>query len=218
MTALLSLLSHLWAAQAAEPVLGVDWVPFGRGDLAWVEEQQLSGALLGELDGMMVPSLSPWAGAAWRRWELLGSAQIGAWRRVTYTAGLEADERTVRRIVVLRPALEGRRYLIDRESLRPLPWVGLGGYAALPLVRYESEAWTAEEQAGWEEAELQDRERLGALGLRLSGGAELLAPHGIIFGLRASAVVHRGKQVDEDVVTISTLIRPEAALMLGFEL
>ena len=52
----------LISSAQANSFLGLDLVPISRGDLVWLEEEQTSGTLVGEFDGIIQPSLSAYGG------------------------------------------------------------------------------------------------------------------------------------------------------------
>ena len=58
--ALLLMVANAWSGA----LFGVDYVPFGRADLAWVESGQVSGTQVAETDGLLVSPLRAWAGPA----------------------------------------------------------------------------------------------------------------------------------------------------------
>ena len=49
----------------AGAMMGAEYVPSGLGDMAWVESEQLSGSMVAEHDGMLVPPLTVVGGYAW---------------------------------------------------------------------------------------------------------------------------------------------------------
>ena len=53
-------LSMLSVARA-DALIGVDWVPLGRADIAWIEDGQMSDTLVSEGDGLLDPPLTWWA-------------------------------------------------------------------------------------------------------------------------------------------------------------
>lgn len=195
----------------ADALFGVDYVPPGRGDDAWINASQLSGELAGEFDGLLVPPLTAWGGVLdGRNAALFG---LGAVRLSSHTIGsTEAIDATT----TLRISGDYRYYLRDRRPGAPTPWVHGGLYGVIPVVRDESTALTDEEQAAADEAASEVAARVGGVGARLGVGAELLWDNGLALGARTSAAAHRASSVLEDTRTVSTSVRVEAALTLSF--
>ena len=54
-------------AAVAGGVVGVEYVPPGLGEMAWVSSEQLSGSLVAERDGILTPPLRSFGGYAWGR-------------------------------------------------------------------------------------------------------------------------------------------------------
>jgi hypothetical protein len=206
-----------WGAPP-DGVVGVDYVPLGRADLAWVEEGRLSGTLSGEGDGMLQAPLRAWGGVAWKRHAIL--AGFGMVRVTTTTWGSSPDDGSelVTRVRQggIRPSLDYRFYPKIRETNRALPWVGAGLAGVIPTVAYESEAWVETEEEAWLQAEAEDRARIGAFSVRVSGGAELMLDNGLVLGVRQAFDLDRYREVDSDSVNVSVLMATESALTLGF--
>ncbi|MDP6931631.1 MAG: hypothetical protein QGG40_01885 [Myxococcota bacterium] len=198
----------------AAPVVGVDWTPLGRSDLAWIEEGGLSGTGVAEGDGVLDPNLSAWGGVAGERDALLFGLGIA---RSTSTA-LSSDQFSSAHVGALRPAVDYRRYLQPRAAADAVPYLQLGTYGVVPSARYFSDAYTDEEQEAMDDAARQDRARIGAVGLRMGGGAEVAWPSGLMVGARYLLVAHRGADLSETAYTLSTVMYGEAALQLGFAL
>ena len=203
----------------AAGVVGIDLVPFGRSDLAWVESGQLSGTLVAETDGLLSPPLSAWGGWAGDRSSLLVGFSTVRFTTETWVLGEDEEEEPVRTELVvgaLRPSFDYRRYFVSRGEPRVRPYLSAGLYSVIPMVRYESTVWTVEEQAGFDETADEDRARIGALGWRIGGGAEVCWDTGLSLGARYLLVGHRGRSVTSETARLSTLLFAEAALTLGF--
>lgn len=201
-------------AAHAGALVGVDWVPFGRGDLSWVEDGQLSGTSMSETDGLINGALTAWGGwADEHNAVLLGLA--GA-RLSTVTRSETLDAGT--RVAAFRPSLDYRRYLRARTPGRPIAYANAGAYAMIPAAASWSNAYTEEEQEAMDTDAEATRARIGGWGGRLGGGVELGFENGLNLGLRYYGVVHQGRYSIEDATTTSTFVYGEAAFVLSFAL
>lgn len=202
--------------------LGVDWVPFGRADLAWIEEDQLSGTLVSATDGMLSPPLTLEGGVASATDAVvlgLGLARVG-----TTTANFDSEgaltSRSGEHVLGLRLGADYRRWLVPRvtpgsgEDAHVSPFVQAGGYGVIPSAQKYDDTWTEEEQSAQDEDAGAERARIGAVGLRAGGGADLCWTQGLCLGLRGLVVVHRAQAVGEGFRTVSTLVSLEPALSL----
>jgi len=210
----MSLAVLLAAPALAAPYVGVDFVPFGRADQAWVAEEQLSGTLVGEADGLLVPPLTAWGGFVGKQHALLFGLAVA---RVTTASGSEGAL-TVRHVGALRPSADYRRYLEVRRPGEAAPYLQVGGYGVIPSARIVGEAFTKAEQADADADARADRARIGAYGGRAGGGVEVWWQNGLTVGARYLLVVHRHAAVVDDAVTTSVMVRGEAAFVLGFVL
>lgn len=199
----------LWISLTfAAPSLGVDYVPFGRSDLVWVEEEQSTGTLVGEFDGLIRPSLTPYLLVPRDRvsWVVgMGFARSAetSWtgeqrRKVTYTG--------------VRPALDAQRYITDHA------WVGAGVYGVIPIVRDVSTQYGEAEQAEAQEASRQVMARIGGVGARAGAGAEIEVAEGLSIGFRTHLNGWRGQRISEDSYDVSTLMWVDAGLRLQVQL
>ncbi len=205
----------LWAlgapALAAEPVLGIDWVPFGRADLVWVDEERTSGTGVGEFDGLLRPSLTPYGGLDLGRTTLVVGLGVALERTTTWTA----ESRRSVSAGGIRPSVDLQRHLgPDEERVRP--WIGGGLYGTLPIARDVSTAYTDEEAEDAAEGATATRFRIAGAGLRLGLGAEMSPVENLDIGFRAHLVGHNGWSRTEDQVSWSSLVYGEAGLRLQF--
>lgn len=210
MLLLLAGLSTAWA----DGMLGVDWVPFGRADQAWIAAEQLSGTQVAEGDGLLQPPLTAWGGWAGTRHGVLGSLDIA--RVVTSVQTHNQEELSTR--MGIRPALDYRYYLKDRKVGSALPYLQLGLHGVVPFAEETSDSASKSEQRVLDEQAEQDRSRIGGLGARMGFGAELQWDSGVLLGARYSVVYRRSGALDEETLTASSLIRSEAALVFGLVL
>ncbi len=210
---MLTLLVAIASAQAGG-MFGLDWVPFGRADQAWVSEEQLSGTQVAETDGLLQPPVTAWGGWTGKRNAVIGglaAARISS--NVQTHSQVEHSSRSA-----FRPSLDYRRALKDRVVGAAVPYVQLGGYGVIPSAQERSDTASKSEQKVLNEQAQQDRSRIGGFGLRGGLGAEIPWESGLLLGARYSVVYHRSRALDEETLTVSSLLRTEAALVLGFAL
>ena len=215
-------------ARAGRAYLGADLVPLGRSDLfAAAEDAPLgSGTGFGEFDGLLRPPLSAWGGWSVGQRAVLQLSLAAGWER---TATYVGQSRTVSARGGLRPALDQRLYLGGAPftaQRRVQPWAQWGVYGVVPWAREASTAWTEEEAEAQAAQASADRGRIGGYGVRAGGGVEIRvadgasgsAGSGLYLGVRHVWVAHQGRVRSEDGVSISTQIRPETALTVGWRL
>ena len=201
----------------AEPMAGLEWVPAGRADSAWIEGEQLSGTLVAEGDGWIDPSLSAWFGHRMDRLALVGSLGLAAINTVTLTAsGEDQVDRSRMLLMAVRPGADLRFYLGEPAPVEA--WVGGGLYGVVPVVSYTSDTFTEDEQAAYDELAEEDRARILSGGGRVFFGAEHRWDGGLGVGMQASWGLHRAQQLNDSVIRISWRSGVEAAILLSYEL
>jgi hypothetical protein len=199
----------------AGPIAGVEWVPTGRADQAWIEAGQLTGTLVAEGDGWIDPPLSAWAGHAWDRTALIGSLGLAASNTVTLQATGEDEVSKTRLLVMaIRPGVDLRYYLGENDAVRA--WTGGGLYMVLPVVQYSSDSFTEDEQAAYDELASEDRTRILGGGGRAFFGVEHRWDPGIGLGIQASWGLHRAADLDDSVVRVSWRSQVEASFLLSY--
>jgi hypothetical protein len=206
------------ALAGPQGVIGVDFLPLGRADLAWTDEGRLSGVLANEEDGFLQGPLRMWGGAAWTRHAVTGSLSAVRLKTTTWTASEADGDDLVTETVQggLRPALDWRYYFLPRQAGLASPYLGAGFSAVIPTVKYSSETWTASEESAWLAQQAEDRARVRGAGGRIFGGAELLWSNGLLLGVRQSFELQRGERVDTEAARTTALLSTETALSLGF--
>lgn len=197
-------------AALAAPTVGLSYVPFGRGDLAWLEDGRTSGRAVGELDGFVNPPLTAWGGAWVGRVGVFGG--LGA-ARLTSTQWTGSQWRQ-RHWGVLRPSAD-LRWLLT-QSGGPRPWVQVGVHGDIPSARDTSNAYDADEQTLADEAAQMERWRLGGIGGRVGFGVEADVTPEIAVGFTWGIEAHWATlRTSESTVTSSWVTAP-AALLLAF--
>ena len=216
--ALLSVFLPSVAHAKVEAYAGLDWVPFGRADLLWVDEGRASGTLAAETDGALRPPLRAWGGPVWGRHGALFNASMMRLTTTTWGSNPEGGDDLVTTIRQggLRLGGDYRFWLVPRQSGKPLAWVSAGMYGVIPQIKYTSEAWEDSEQTSYDELAREDKARVGGFGGSLGTGAELMWDNGLVLGARTGLVLHRGQRVDEEQISVTVLLSVETALSLGF--
>lgn len=196
----------------------VDWLPMGRGDLAWIDRGRLSGTGAAETDGQLTTPLRLRAGVTLGRhgW-MLG---LASWRETTTVWGSNPEDGsdliTRVRVGSLRPSFTYRWWTAPRQVQRVVPYVEGGMYGVVPTVDYRSETWTEAEQGAFDDVAEDDRTRIGGVGGFMGGGFEVAWDSGLSVGARQAFVVHRGQALTDDDSRVSVLLSTETSLTLGF--
>ncbi len=204
----------LLASAQCRPLLGVEWVPYSRGDAAWILEDRGSGAAVGELDGWLQPALNFQGGIQRDRWALLGGLAVA---RITTTTWL-ADSYSQTHQGALRLAAGYRRYLGAPVDRRVQAFGELGLYGVIPSARVVSDSYTEAEQNDADEGAAYTRKSIGALGGWLGPGFGWWAHEQLMLGARYHLVLNRGQVLTEDTLSVSTALFTEAALLVEVRL
>ena len=193
-------------------MLGAEYVPSGLGDLAWVEEEQLSGSLVGETDGLLLPPLRVVGGYAWGRNGVVGSVSMA---RVATTV-ITTDSRSTSIRSALRPSINYRRWMMDPVAQKPLFYVTAGLSVVIPFAEETAEDASEEDKKALKEAAEEAEGRIGAIGGNLGVGAEVRWDSGIGLGIRSVVSLTRFSSSNVETQTVSSLIRSETALTLSY--
>ncbi|MFH1464622.1 MAG: hypothetical protein ABIO70_09570 [Pseudomonadota bacterium] len=200
----------LVASAFARPLLGVEWVPFSRGDTMWVSEGHTSGTGVAALDGWLQPALRFQGGIQRERWALLGGAAVA---RLTTTTWL-GDGRDQTHVGALWLGLGYRRYFGLPAQHPVQAFAEAGGYGVIPSARQLSDSFTEVEQNDADEGAAYTRKSIGALGAWLGPGFGWWVHDQVMIGARYHLLLHRGQVLTEDALSISTALYSEAALVV----
>ncbi len=200
-------------ALAADPIVGADFTPIGRFDLLWAQSEQPTGTFVGELDGLIAPPLSAWAGLRGDRTAWILGLSMARTSTTTWTA----EDRRKQVVTGIRPALDVRRDLTPREVGEPVAWVGLGAWGVIPIVRDTSTAYGDEETADAREGSREIMARVGGFGGRAGLGADYLFTDALSLGLQSHLQGWRGQRYTEDALLISTLVSVQAAVRVELQ-
>lgn len=192
--------------------MGVDYVPSGLGDQAWVSEEQLSGTGVAERDGLLVPPLRSFGGGVWGRNGVLFGFSMA--RIATTTTTSSSGTRSVR--MAVRPAVDYRRWFMEPKPGKALAYFTTGLHGVLPFTQEVADDPGNEEKVALNEAADADRNRIGALGAQVGVGAEIRLDNGLGLGMKTVLVAHRSQASDNQSQTVSSLIRPETSLSISF--
>ena len=206
------LLLSLVSSALAGPVIGLDYVPSGLGDHAWVAQEQLSGTRVAARDGVLVPPFRSFFGGEWGRNGLMGGFSMARVSTTTLTASV--GTRSVR--MGIRPALDYRRWFMDPKVGAPLAYFTTGIHGVIPYAKEVADDPSPEEKQALKESAESDRNRIGALGFQVGIGAEVRWENGIGLGVRTGLIAHRSQASDDQTRTVSSMIYPETALTISF--
>ncbi len=204
----------LIATAAGRPMMGVEYVPFSRGDAMWVYEEHTSGTGVSELDGWLQPALNFHGGLQKDRWAVLASVAVA---RLTTTTWL-GDGRDQTHVGAVRLGAGYRRYAGLPELDRVQAFGDVGLYGVIPSARQQSDSWTDEEQNDADEGAAYTRKSIGALGLWLGPGFGWWVHEQVMLGARYHLVLHRGQILTEDTLSVSTALFGEAAFVVEVRL
>ena len=196
----------------ASTVVGVDYVPAGLAEQAWVEQGQLSGTGVAARDGLLVPPLRSFFGGVWGRNGLMGGFSMARVSTTTITAAV--GTRSVR--MGIRPSLDYRRWFMEPKTGAPLAYVTTGLHGVIPYSKEVADDPSAEEKQALKESAESDRDRIGALGVQVGLGAEVRWDNGLGLGVRTALIALRSQASDDQTRTVSSMIYPETALTISF--
>ncbi len=199
-------------AAHAGGMMGVEYVPPGLGDLAWAQQGQLSGTLVGENDGLLVPPLTAVGGYAWDRVGVFGGLTLA---RVSTTV-IQSDSQAQSLRSAIRPSAEVRYWLVEPSGPRPNLCISAGAFAVIPAVKEVSDAADDEESQALQEAADEAAGRIGAIGGSLGLGAEVRWETGLGLGIRSDVVVTRFDTSNAQTQTVSSLVQARTALALSY--
>jgi len=211
MTLLLAGLAH------ASWLLGAAWAPVGTGALAWDDANRWSDTLSGEFDGLLRPPLAAHAG-----WIGGKDAVTGGLALVRFTDSTFSSNGGYVGVGGTRLAVDYRRYVWRRDPGAVGFYGTAGVYGILANARDVSDAYSEEEQNAADETSASLRSRIGGVGGQAGvGAADLFADRAgrpaVALGVRGAARLYRGQAATEDGYAVSTVILPEAALVVDFQ-
>jgi hypothetical protein len=201
-------------AEAARGLLGLEWRPFSRQDLVFVDEGRTSGTAVAEQDGTVRPNLSAFGGA-WlnKNVGLVGSLGVAA----VVSRSAAGDATATRSWAVLRPELDVRVGWMEPRVRFPIPWVVAGVFGDIPTVRDRSASYTDEEQAAADETAKTDAWRLGGVGGRVGVGVDFRVVEGLSLGAQATVGLVGSTYAGGDGSFTTLWVATDASLLLTWE-
>ena len=200
------------ASASAGAMFGIEYVPAGLGDMAWVEESQLSGNLVAERDGLLVPPLRSMGGYVWGRHGVFGGIAIA---RISTTV-INTDNQATSTRMATRPSIEYRFWVVEPVAGQPLFYVTGGVHGVIPFAAETAEGASKEDRAALAEAAEEAKGRIGGIGASVGLGAEVRFDNGLGLGIRTSVIAFRSESSNQQTQTVSSLIRPETAVTLSY--
>ena len=204
---------HVSAAPIV-PTAGVEWTPFSRADLVWVDEGRTSQTGVGEFDGFTRPSLMAFGGLWWRdRWGVTAGIGLARLQSTNWT-----DEVFVQRHWgVVRPSVDLRASILKRDKKLPIPWIIVGGHADIPSAREVSNGFTEEETEVADVNATIERARLGGWGFRGGAGIDYGINPYVRIGAQWTVEWHRSTFKSSELTAVSSWVGSQGALLLSFE-
>ena len=132
----------------AGSVIGVEYVPSGLGDQAWIAEEQLSGTGVASRDGVLIPPLRSYFGGEWGRNALTGGFSMARVSTTTLTASI--GTRSVR--MGIRPAIDYRRWFKEPKVGVPLAYFTSGIHGVIPYAKEVADDPSQEEKRALKES------------------------------------------------------------------
>lgn len=204
------LLALLHATTAlAGPTIGLELLP-GTDPL---QTQEMSPQV-DQIHQLLRPPLSAWVGLERDKWTW--QLSLGAARQLT--TRWDAGQARRYAITAFRPGVEAQRRWDQKQTLRPNPFVAVGLWGVVPIVRDRSSAYGPEEQQAANESARGVMAQVGGAGLRLGGGLDLPLNETLSVGAAAYWSLWRGQSVDEDAWSTSALGWSEVVFRVSLRL
>ncbi len=199
----------LTSLAAAAPTVGLEFVP-GQDPLG----AQDSSTQVNEIHRLIRPPVNPWVGLDKGPW----TWQLGFGAARTLNTRWDAGAAQRYAITALRPSVELQRRWSHGEHLRPDPFLAVGMWGIVPIVRDRSSAYGPAEQAAATESARGVMAQLGGGGIRTGGGLDLPVTDTLSLGAACYWSLWRGQSVDEDAWSTSALGWTELGLRVSLQL
>ena len=196
----------------AGAMMGAEYVPSGLADMAWVDGDQLSGSMVAEGDGMLVPPMTAVGGYAWDRIGIFGGLSLA--RVSTTVITTDSEARSTR--MAIRPSAELRYWFTDTGIGTPLFFANLGSHWVIPSTTETADQASKADQAALNEAAKEAAGRIGAIGANIGVGAEVRWENGVGLGIRTDMVITRFDTSNAQTQTVSSLVRPRTAFTVSY--
>lgn len=197
-TPLLILASLLIGSPAiAGPLVGVTWQPSVSSDVLE------SGLGVGEFDGLLKPTLSPYGGWRWGVHQATLTGSIAAFSTRT--------EQSHSVLGNLRLGVDYQKDLIANVDGIRL-WAGAGVFQLIPILRDENDTYSETEADLSEIQTSQLKAQLSGTGIRAGFGVDIPIRTHVWLGFRHHFVDHLNFKSSEESREVNAFIRGESAI------
>jgi hypothetical protein len=181
----------------AGALFGLEWQSSSK------EEVLDSTLVVGEFDGLLRPSMRPYAG--WR----MGAHQIISSLGIALFSIRHPEGRT--RLGNLRVGMDYRFSVLEQES-GPRLWLGLGAYQLFPLLTDENTSYTEAETTASETLLSEKKAQLAGTGLRAGLGVDIPVAQHLHLGFHHHFVDHLNFRSVDDSSLTNALIYGETGI------
>jgi hypothetical protein len=208
------LLPILASAASITPTVGVEWQPFSRADLTWVDSELQSGMTVGEFDGFVNPALGAYGGV-WiaDQFAVLGSLGVAHLQNTSYSGDVFREQSWA----VIRPAVDFRVAFLKRQPHVPSPWFFVGTFTDLAVIADVSNGYTESETESASQSADEDQNKLTGLGVRGGIGVDMHLTKHISLGVLYGISWYTNRLVEDPGHSTSSWLTSRAAILLAFE-
>lgn len=196
--------------------MGLDYTPFGRGDLAWSQTTASSDLAFAENEGLIRPNLQPWAGYYSKKNPHSHQIEFNvlSHRVASYYA---EDQKTVQRFQVIRTGYAFRRHFPQKNS--PVnPYARISAHHNFAQVINTSTAYTKKEAKDIDLASKELATQIGGSGLSLGGGLRYPIQPSLYIGARWDLNIHVTNFItDEGAVALDVFIDTGGLLCIEWQ-
>jgi hypothetical protein len=201
-------------AFAADPMAGVEFVPFSRADAVQIADGRRTGTGVGEFDGTVWPSLRAFGGA-WVSERIGITGHLGL--AVMQTSSWSGEHWVRQHLGVVRPGADLRISVLKRSDERPHPLVVVGAYGDIPTASVGSDGFSGAERDQARDDASRERARLGGVGARVGAGVDHRVHRNIVLGFLWSVRGHRAVVRTAETASVSGWWGSEVGLTFTFE-
>lgn len=180
----------------ANGLMGLDYTPFGRGDLAWTQTTASSELAFAENEGLIQPNLQPWIGFHAKNKPHSHQFEVNVLSHRISTFYAE-DQNMTQRYQVLRPGYAFRRHFPQTES--PVnPYARISVHHNFARITNTSTAYTKAEAKDMDLASKELATQLRGSGSSIGGGIRYAIKPSLYIGARWDLNVHVTNYVSEE--------------------
>ena len=180
----------------AGALMGLDYSPFGKGDLAWSGSTSASELAFAENEGLIRPNLQPWVGYRSLRRPHSHQFEVNVMSHRMSTFYAE-DQYMTQRMQVIRMGYAFRRHFPQPDSAVN-PYIRVGSHFNLPRVKQTSTAYTKAEAADVDLATKEIATQLAGTGVSFGGGIRYAIQPGLYIGARWDFNIHVTNFITEE--------------------